>query len=805
MLKNYFKIAWRILLRRKAFSIINIFGLAIGIATCLVIMLYVKNELSYDRYNEKAGRIVRVVFRGFVGGGGEMKEAVVMSPVAATLKRDFPEVVDATRLRGGGAALIAYGDKSFKEDELGFADPNFFNVFTIPFLQGDPKTALINPHTVVISNETAQKYFGNENPIGKVLNFKTLKSTYTVTGVFDKIPDNSHFQFDMLASMTELDDAKSQSWVTSNYYTYLVLPEGYDYEKLEAKMPSVVDKYMGPQIEQAFGMSYSQFRQKGNKVGLYLQPLTDIHLRSDLNAEMRPSGDIRYVYIFSAVALFMLLIACINFMNLSTAGASKRAMEVGIRKVMGSVKTELIYQFLIESVLLTMIALLLSAFLVYLALPVFNSITETELSLYKLISNAGLMPGMLLFGIIVGVLAGSYPAFFLSSFKPVSVLKGKFTSGKNSIAMRSGLVVFQFVISIILIVSITVVYKQLSYIRNKKLGYNKEQLLIINGTWALGNKQEAFRNELMKDPRIVSVTTSSFIPAGNTDLNNNTVYPGDKVGQYVYTPEYRIDTAYLNTMGIELVAGRNFSSSFADSASTIINETAARAFGWEKDAIGKTVTGHSDNQGHEVTYRIVGVVKDFHFRSLHEPISPVMLLMKNYDGAMIAKVTTADLAGLLSSIKLKWTAEEPFSYSFMDDRFNKSYRAEQRTGDILGIFAGLTLFVACMGLFGLATFTAQQRTKEIGIRKVLGATVSDITTLLSAEFIKLVLLALLVACPIAWYFMDKWLQDFAYRIDLQWWVFVLAGITVMLIAFITTSFQAIKSALMNPVKSLKTE
>ncbi|HCN85010.1 MAG TPA: cell division protein FtsX, partial [Sphingobacteriaceae bacterium] len=749
MLKNYFKIAWRNLLRRKAFSIINIFGLAIGIATCLVIMLYVQNELSYDRYNEKADRIVRVVFKGFVGDGGEIKEANVMPPVAATLKRDYPEVLDATRIMGGGVALITYGEKSFKEDEMAFVDANFFDVFTIPLLQGSVKKALVNPRTIVISQETAQKYFGNENPIGKVLDFKTRKSTYTVTGVFDKIPENSHFHFDMLVSMAEVPDAKSQSWMTSNFYTYLVLPKGYDYKKLEAKMPDVVEKYMGPQIQQAFGMSYAQFKQKGNKVGLLLQPLTDIHLHSDLNGDLSPSGDIRYVYIFAAVALFMLLIACINFMNLSTAGASKRAMEVGIRKVMGSVKIELIYQFLIESVLLTMIALLLSIFLVYLALPVFNSITETELSFYKLITNAGLMPGMLLFGIIVGILAGSYPAFFLSSFKPIPVLKGKFTSGKNSIAVRSGLVVFQFVVSIILIVSITVVYKQLSYIQNKKLGYNKDQVLIINGTWALGNKQGAFRDELMQDPRVLNVSTSSFIPAGNTDLNNNAVYPGDKVGQYVYTPEYRIDTAYLNTLGIELVAGRNFSAAFADSASTIINETAAKAFGWKKNAVGKTITGHADNQGHEVTYRIIGVVKDFHFRSLHEPISPVMMVLKNYDGTMIAKVKTSDIRRLLASIKSKWAAEEPFSYSFMDERFNKTYRAEQKTGDILGIFAGLTLFVACMGLFGLAAFTAQQRKKEIGICKVLGATVSDITTLLSVEFLKLVLIALLVACPVA--------------------------------------------------------
>lgn len=804
MIKIYIKLALRNILRHKNLSLINIFGLAVGIATCLIIMLYVYNELSYDRYNEKADRIVRVVFRGFVGGG-EIKEANVMPPVAEALKRDYPEVLESTRLLTAGTPFVTYGNKSFKEDVMAHVDSNFFEVFSIPFLQGDPKKALTEPNTMVISSAVAKKYFGNENPIGKVLNLKSWKMMYKITGVFDKIPVNSHFHFDLLASMADIPDSKTQKWMISSFFTYLVLPEGYDYKKLEAKLPEVADKYMGPQIQEAFGMSYSQFRKKGNKVGLSLQPLTDIHLRSDLNGDIEPGGDIRYVYIFGAVAIFMLLIACINFVNLSTAGAAKRAMEVGVRKVLGSAKTELIKQFLTESILLSIIALILSLAIAYAGLAVFNDIVGTNID-PRIIPVAWLLPGLLLFGLMIGALAGAYPAFVLSSFKPVSALKGKFTSGKGGVSFRSALVVFQFFISISLILGTLVIYKQLSYIQNKKLGYNKDQVIAIHSTWLLGDKEELFRDQLLQLPGIKNVSTSAFWPAGNGNLNNYTVYPDSKVGQYVRTSIYRIDHRYLNTMGMELAAGRNFSADFsADSLGVIINETAAKAFGWGTKAVDHMLTGHSDNEGTEIKYRVIGVVKDFHFDSLHEPIAPMMMVPGKLSGGMIVKAGTQDMAGLLAAIKRKWTADDPFAYSFMDERFSRVYRDEQTTGSILAIFAGLTIFVACLGLFGLATFTVQQRTKEIGVRKVLGASVANIVRLLSGDFIKLVLIAMLIALPAASYFMYTWLQDFAYRIDIGWWMFALAGFSAIAVAFVTVSFQTVKAAVMNPVESLRRE
>jgi putative ABC transport system permease protein len=807
MFKSYFIIAIRNLWRNKGFSAINIFGLALGIATCLLIMLFVQHELSYDRYNVKADRIFRVVFRGTMEGG-EIKEANVMPPVAQTLKKDYPEVLEATRIRSYGTPRVSYGTKTFKEDAIAFVDSNFFQVFTLPLVRGDAKTALLQPNTVVISRTVAQKYFGNQDPIGKVLQFKdNNNAALRVTGVIDKVPANSHFQFGLFASMSTLPEASDPSWMSSNFYTYLVLPAGYDYKKLEARLPRVVEKYIGPQLLKAMGITLAQFNQKGNKIGFFLQPLTDIHLHSDLTGDMQPYGDIRYVYIFSAVAIFMLLIACINFMNLSTAGASKRAREVGIRKVMGSVRGQLIRQFLLESLLLTALALLLALLLAYLALPLFNDLTGQNLEL-EFRSNPWVIPVLILFGLFTGVLAGSYPAFFLSSFNPITVLKGKFAAGRKSIGLRSGLVVFQFFISISLIVCTSVVYNQLSYIRHKDLGYDKDQVLVVQETYWLGNNQDVFRQQLLQDPRVVSVTASGYLPAGPSNGNNFMAFPDSHADQFIKTLRYEVDNQYIPTLGMQIIAGRNFSTAFGtDSTGVIVNETAARAFGWGEKALGRRIT-HMDNDGTRYTYHVIGIVKDFHFKSLHELITPLVMTLGTDHGTMIAKVKTRDIAGLLTAMKKKWTdlkAEAPFSYSFLDERFDAVYRSEQNIGRILGIFAGLTILVACLGLFGLATFTAEQRTKEIGIRKVLGASLTGIVSLLSRDFLKLVFLAFLIAAPVAWFVMNSWLQGFPYRIGISGWLFVWAAFLALFITLITISFQAIKAAFANPVKALRSE
>jgi putative ABC transport system permease protein len=595
--------------------------------------------------------------------------------------------------------------------------------------------------------------------------------------------------------------------MTSNFYTYLVLPKHFDYKKLEAKLPQVIEKYVGPQLEKGMGVSLAEFRKKGNDIGLYLQPLTSIHLHSNATVELSPPGDIQYVYIFGAVAVFMLLIACINFMNLSTAGASKRAREVGIRKVLGSVKSELIRQFMTESIVMTAFALVLSILIVYLAMPLFNQLAGQHLQL-RLFEHPATLITLISLGLLTGIIAGSYPAFYLSSFNPITVLKGKFSTGKGSAGLRSGLVVFQFFISILLIVGTVVVYSQLSFIQHKKLGYDKDQVMIIE-SWHLGKNENAFTQQLLKDPRIANISNSGYVPAGYSFDNNFFVYPGSSSNQMVKALRYDVDYNYIPTLGISVKEGRNFSKDFgSDSSGAILNESAAAALGWKNNALGQVIT-RPDNDGSKATYTVVGVIKDFHFKSLHELISPlIMILSKQSSGNMIVKIKTKDIPGLVKTMQKDWASfgpDAPLSYTFLDERFNNTYRAEQKVGQILGIFAGLTIFVACLGLFGLARFTAEQRTKEIGIRKVLGASVSGIVHLLSKEFLKLVLIAFIVASPIAWYAMHLWLQDFAYRINIGWWVFALAALLAVIISLATISLQAVKAAVANPVKSLHAE
>lgn len=806
MFKNYLKTAWRNLMKHKTFSFINIAGLSIGITICFIIMLFVQDELSYDRFNTNADRIVRVVFKADINGG-KINESNVMPPVAAAMKNDYPEVEDATRLNVAGAPKITYKDKTFKDGELVFVDPNFFSIFTLPLIEGNAKTALQQPNTLIITKAIAKKYFDNEDPIGKILVFPDNKNaSFKVTGLIDKVPANSHFHFDMFGSMAGLDQAKSDSWMGSDFFTYVLLRPGYDYKKLEAKLPGMVEKYMGPQIQQNMGISLSQFRTKGNELGFSLQPLTSIHLHSHSNFELAAGGNAMYVYIFGAIAIFMLLVACINFINLSTASASKRAKEVGVRKVIGSGKLQLIKQFLTESALLVFIALLISAALVQFALPVFNNISGKNLSFGF---DVKIIAGFIALGILVTIIAGVYPAFFLSSFKPITVLKGKFTGNNKSFGLRSSLVVFQFFISVGLIISTIVVWQQMEYIQNKQLGYDKEQLLTLPNSYALGKNERVYEQELLRDPRVVNATVSSYKPAGPSSGGNALAYPEGHDNQIMKTMEYHVDEQYIPTLGMHLATGRNFSKDFAtDSTGMIINETAAKAFGWGiTDAVGKIIIRQNSDRGRDVPFHVIGVVKDFNFQSLHEPITPLLMTLEP-DWGLIFKVKTADIRGLLSTMKKQWdkfNTDEPFTYTFMDDLYNKTYAAEQKTGTILNIFAVLTILVACLGLFGLATYTAERRTKEIGIRKVLGASVTQVTQMLSKEFVKLVFIACVIAFPLSYWIMNKWLQSFAYRINISWWIFLIAGVVALLIALLTVSFQAIKAAVANPVKSLRTE
>jgi putative ABC transport system permease protein len=803
MVKSYFNIAWRNIKKNKVFSFINITGLSLGISVCFIIMLYVQDELSYDRYNDHADRIARIQFRATINGG-EISEAGIMAPVAQALKHDDPEVEDATRLLFLGSPKVAYGTKSLTIEHFALADPNFFNVFTLPLLSGDAKTALSQTHTIVLSKQAAGNFFGNEDPIGKALGING--ELYKVTGVFDKLPANSHFHADMLASMVGWQPAQSDSWMEGSFFTYLLLKPGTDLAALEAKFPEMVKKYMGPQIQREMGLSLDQFRTKGNKLGFVLQPLTAIHLHPTATNELEPAGNASYVYVFGAIALFMLVIASMNFINLSTASASKRAKEVGVRKVIGSARSQLIKQFLIESSLVVLIALLISLALIYFSLPIFNQISGKDLIFAPDLRIIGDLAAL---GIIVSLAAGVYPAFVLSSFKPIAVLKGNLSGGNRSFGMRSVMVVFQFFISVSLIVGTLVVYGQMRYIQGKDLGYNKEQVLTIQNSYALGKNEKVFKDLMVRDPRIVSATMSYYKPAGPTNSNNSLVYVQGHDNTLLRGVGYHVDEEYIPTLGMQMSTGRNFSKDMGtDSSAMILNEAAVKALGLNlKDAVGKNVVQENSDRGTNFPYHVIGVVKDFNFQSLHEQISPLIMTLEP-EGGIIFKVRTADIAGLLGTMKKQWDAfntNEPFTYSFLDDLFNKTYAGEQKISTLLTIFALLTIIVASLGLFGLVTYAAERRIKEIGVRKVLGASVTQITGMLSADFIKLVLLACLIAFPVSWWGTNKWLQSFAYRMTMHWWIFALAGLAAMVIALVTLSFQAIKAALANPVKSLRTE
>ncbi len=803
MFRNYIKTAWRNIRKNRLFSFINILGLAIGIATFFVIMLYVQDELSYDRFNEKADRIARIIFQADVNGG-KINESVTMAPVAQTLMKDFAEVEDATRIINQGQPKVNYNGKIFKGERLAMADPNVFDIFTLPLVEGDPGTALLQPNTIVINETTARKYFSGENAIGKMLSINADTVLYKVTGVMQDIPVNSHFYFDMLGSMTGYEDAKSDSWMFGGFHTYLLLGTGTDLKKVEARFPEMVAKYMGPQIQQQMGLSFDQFVTKGNKLGFVLQPLTEIHLNSHTTTEFEPGGNATYVYVFAGIAAFMLIVACINFVNLSTAGASKRAKEVGVRKVAGSGKGQLVSQFLSESMLIAVFAMAIAYILLQLMLPMFNNISEKELtlSLKPAIAFVGL-------GVVVGLLAGIYPAFYLSSFKPIAVLKGRVTSAHKSFGLRSGLVVFQFFISVGLIIGTIVVYQQMKFIQNKDVGYNKSQIITIPNSYLLGKNENVFKQQLLADKRITNATLSWYKPAGPSNYNNAIAYPLGDNKTIVNGVDYHIDEQFIPTLEIKMSSGRNFSKDFGtDSSAIILNETAAQALGWTPEtAIGKTVVRQNSAKGNNFNFHVIGVVRNFNFKSLHESISPLFMTW-HPEGGLMFKINTTDVEGLLTTMKQQWDTyqvEEPFTYAFLDDLFNKTYAAEQKTATLMNIFAVLIILVSCLGLFGLATYTAEQRTKEIGIRKVLGASVSQVTQMLSKEFLKLVLIASCIAFPIAWWGANKWLQSFAYRVDISWWIFVVAALIALSIALFTVSFQAIKAAIANPVKALKAE
>ena len=800
MFRNYLKIAFRNLLKYRAYSFINILGLAVGITACMMILLYVNDELSYDTYNVKAERIYRFYGRAHMQGR-EFKMAVTPAPAGATLVHDYPEVVQYTRLLPASNMLIRYKDNVFNETRFFWADSTVFDVFTIPFTEGNPKTALNQPHTVVLTESLAKKYFGNEDPLNKIMNFED-GTAYTVSGVVKDCPSNSHFHYDIFASMASIEAGKSNFWINNNFYTYIVLKKGASASKLQAKFPALVKKYAGPQIYQGLGITFEDWEKKGNAYQFFLQPLTSIHLHSHLNNELEANSDIKYVYIFSIIAVFILLIACINFMNLSTARSITRSKEVGVRKVLGSNKSQLVKQFLIESFLLTFISILIAVLLVEIFLPLFNNLADKNLHTNYFHSLVAI-PALIAAIIIVGLISGSYPAFFLSSFQPSKVLKGKATGSKGS-WLRSGLVIFQFSISIILFIGTMIIYNQMKYIQDANLGFNKEHVLVVQRAWALENHAETFKDELIKNPHIINATNTNDLPGR---VFSETVFKLENapVSQQFLMGLITTDGNFAKTMGIDLTEGRYFSKNNpSDSVAVVLNESAVKTFNI-KDPIGKRIIFAGQN----LTCNIIGVVKDFHLRSLHQKIEPLVIYYRSgQTNYLPIRISSNDISGTISAIKNEWkkfVPNKPFEYFFLDEDLNRLYHSDQKTGEILTSFSLLAISIACLGLFGLAAFTTERRTKEIGIRKALGASVLNVIFILSKEFTKWVLIANIIAWPVAYFFMNKWLQDFAYRINVSIWIFILSGIIALFIALLTVISHAIKAARANPVKSLRYE
>lgn len=806
MIRNYLTVAWRNLLRNKTFAAINITGLAVGLATCLMIMLYVMHELSYDRYHAKADRMYRMTIIGQVEGKA-LNIAYCSVPAGPTLANDYPGVEAVTRVDNRqGTFIVTRGTESFKEEHVAHADSNFFDTFSIPLLKGRAGDVLTQPNTVVLNESTARKYFGNEDPVGQTITLGTL-GLYRVTGVFKDIPSNTHFHYNIIGSLRSLK--LRDTWLSSGIMTYIVLRPNFAISQLEARIPEMVRKHISSEMKQLLGVSLSDFQQKGNSFRFGFQPITDIHLHSHLEEEAEPNGDLKYVYIFSVIAVFILLLACINFMNLSTAGSAKRAREVGVRKVLGSHQGQLIGQFLSESMLVTFMALVIALGLVFMALPVFNQLAGTDFTFSALLSGR-MIPAILLSSLLIGLLAGSYPAFFLSSFKPVSVLKGRFQTGARSGWLRHSLVTVQFMVSIGMIIGTLIVYRQLHFIQHKKVGFDKEQVLMVHDTYTLGDKTGAFKSELRRLAQVVDVTSGGYMPAGpsNHSVDGIRLEDGNPQATLYREKSFYIDDRYIHTLGIALAQGRNFLPAHpADQSAVLLNEAAVKRFGF-KQPVGQQIWAVGDGSPNsQRRYTVVGVLKDFHFESMHEAIAPLIMFYGEDNYQMAIRIRTDKLPELLKTLETIWKAQtnNPFAYSFLNERFNAMYQSEERVGKLFGIFAGLTIFVACLGLFGLAAFTAQRRTKEIGVRKVLGASVASVVVLLSRDFLKPVLIALVIATPVAWYGMHQWLQDFAYRINVEWWVFALAGALAIAIALLTVSFQSIKAALVNPVKSLKTE
>lgn len=800
MLFNYLKVAFRNIFRQKLYAVINIFGLAMGLAICLLILLFVKDELSYDKYHTRADDIYRIVTQWGFGTDREIETPINSYRLAPAIETDFPELDAVVRFSPYGG-LITYNNQDYQEDQLFLVDENVFDVFDFPWKAGDRTTALVEPFTVAISESTAEKYFGTENPIGKVLRWNE-ENELKVTGVFEDFKPNNHMIVDLFVSMSTGKQVFNQlvlnNWGEGSQYTYLLLPEGTNPAAINDRFPDFLEKNLG--------------EGSSERVNLYLQALTDIHLHSNLGGEIRANSDIRYIYISSAIALFIILIACINYMNLSTARSIKRAKEIGVRKTLGAPRWALVKQFLSESTLIAVVAFFLAIGLVWISLPAFNAFVEKGLSINPLeIPNLyGIFIGITL---LIGLLAGSYPALYLSSFEAVSVFQEKVKKGTFSAWLRKGLVVFQFCISTVLIVGTLVIYQQWDFLRNKDLGYNKENLLLVPIPSL--QQYESLKGQLEQNPDILSITASNKRLTNRLSSNL-----GFKAEGYEPSPQDRtsikivtVDEDFMKTIEADFVAGRDFSDAYGsdDTEAFILNETAVKMIGWTDDPIGKGFETSEYNDGTWVkrTGKIVGVVEDFNMESLYNKVEPVVYyISESWLNWMTLRINGSRTPATIDFVKDKWAqygSEEAFDYTFLDDRIDQLYEGEERYFKLFVAFTILAIFIASLGIFGLSAFTAEQRRKEIGIRKVFGASINNLVMLLSKEFTWLVVIGFALAIPVSYYMMSLWLVDFIYRIDVGFMPFLVAGILALTIAWLTVSFQSVRAAFENPINSLHCE
>ncbi|WP_242617505.1 ABC transporter permease [Cecembia calidifontis] len=806
MLTNYFKIFIRNLKKNPAYMLINILGLSVGMTASILIFLFVQHELSYDKYHEKSDRIYRLS-RSFFSQNGEVNLHLghLAPPFGPLLKSDFQQDVEEVVRVMNTNLILKNEDNIFEENRFYFTDPEIFNVFSWKVLDGNPETALSFPDGLIISESMARKYFGNADPIGKSLELKAgpVSTNMQVRAVMQDIPDNSHFKADFLATMELVTDfyggyeQMMKNFGSNNFGTYLLLREGADIASIEARIPDFLNRHIQVGEDGTMPSTWT---------ALHPWRITDIHLHSNLDSELEPNSSIEYVYIYTAIAIFILLIACVNFMNLATARSAKRALEVGLRKVLGAEKELLVGQFMSETILMTMMAAVLALVLAWLALPVFGNFTGKELSL-NLLHHPEYLLGLLILVIVVGMIAGSYPSLFLSGFQPVKVLKGTYKIGSIHEKLRSALVVGQFAISIILIVAVLVVINQLNFMKNKELGFDKERVIVLPAYQELVDNYENLSQRYLQHPGIESLALASRVPSGRLldAMETRAEVNGSLTPMDIRLADIHVSHSFMETFGIEMAAGRDFDYQLASDSTQafLLNESAIRAIGWAspEEALGKALH-YGPRRGY-----IVGVVKDFHFESLHQPISPMVFMIPDTRFNLIAIRLKQGLEeDAIAYLKEEWIAlkpDFPFNYFTIEDRFEQQYKAEEKVGTVFGFFAGLAILISVLGLFGLSAYATEQRTKEIGVRKVMGASIGNIVLLLGKDFLKLVLIGFLIAVPIAWYVMDSWLEGFAYSISISWLVFIIAGFIAAFIAALTVSSQSIRAAMVNPVDAFK--